>query len=779
MTSQLDILKQERQRLRETLADDPQWLALQQAQANLSAGKLPQSLTLAEAEALAEHPQIAAYLKVTDEIERLMGAPEITPDAATSAGPAPFRTRVSVKPNVAENRPADDLTKIRRVDRALAARLNGLGISRFETIAAWDRYEVRRVRDALDLGKRIWRENWIEQAALLHLRRRPVAAPVPVDQVESDSVRVVDPSHSVRLSSVGNEVVPVAGDRTAQEPRDVGNPDAKEQGPETSKTLRLPGFKVGKRPSRLPAPAARRFVYIRGVSDALAESMRAAGVNTFADISSWTRADVRWFQAILGDDARISRDQWIEQATLLSRGVWTRYALRVVNGETRSVVGLERCDSASLNAVAVPFPPVERLDAIKPKGGGGVEADATVEIESGDRAAAPVVQSIEPEQHARSAEMERFSEGDGRVEALEPKTPAAIIDSNVTDSTSTQMSAGTRLHPLRGLSTIVALGKIKRPPPDLGSKRRVSSNATETERQIAQVRVSPVLPPANGPAPPPLPRALAAVLTTGGMPPQNARPASNDAEGGAVGAEMQALPNEVATGRKEVEEFGTFAELTDDYDDDWDDAEALVIRRVDAEPSTRGAEDVAVVGDHAEMRPPISDAQSDLDIVVTADDSDGPLEWHGDASVGRNHEINDAVLGDEAQVTIVSKRRRTSQDGDGEANRDEASGFAGASVERETTRKTIVQRPEFVARRVQNVRPIDGDFDEPSAGYRDAVDEATVTIIRAEASATDAADIWPNEIANDTGLAEDDAEAQPERRRRGFGSRFLKALTGD
>lgn len=73
----------------------------------------------------------------------------------------------------------DDLRRIRGIDRALARRLAERGVTSYGQIAAWRADDVRDVATALGLGRRISRQNWIEQAALLDLRRR-AGGPEPV-----------------------------------------------------------------------------------------------------------------------------------------------------------------------------------------------------------------------------------------------------------------------------------------------------------------------------------------------------------------------------------------------------------------------------------------------------------------------------------------------------------------------------------------------------------------------------------------------------------------------
>lgn len=62
----------------------------------------------------------------------------------------------------------DDLLQIKGVGPKLNSLLNGLGIQRFDQIAAWGASEIDKVDDHLGAFKgRIGRDNWIEQAGLL------------------------------------------------------------------------------------------------------------------------------------------------------------------------------------------------------------------------------------------------------------------------------------------------------------------------------------------------------------------------------------------------------------------------------------------------------------------------------------------------------------------------------------------------------------------------------------------------------------------------------------
>jgi len=66
----------------------------------------------------------------------------------------------------ASNEP-DDLELIAGVGPTLAAKLNDLGVHRYEEIAAWQDDDIKRIDLHLNFPGRIIRENWVEQAKAL------------------------------------------------------------------------------------------------------------------------------------------------------------------------------------------------------------------------------------------------------------------------------------------------------------------------------------------------------------------------------------------------------------------------------------------------------------------------------------------------------------------------------------------------------------------------------------------------------------------------------------
>lgn len=91
-----------------------------------------------------------------------------TSEGEDRAGP-PGRTDADAKPMfaTAEGGAPDDLKKINGVGPTIEAKLNGLGITRFEQIANLTPSDIERVDAELNFRGRIGRENWVEQARQL------------------------------------------------------------------------------------------------------------------------------------------------------------------------------------------------------------------------------------------------------------------------------------------------------------------------------------------------------------------------------------------------------------------------------------------------------------------------------------------------------------------------------------------------------------------------------------------------------------------------------------
>lgn len=80
-----------------------------------------------------------------------------------------------------------------------------------------------------------------------------------------------------------------------------------------------------------PAPQANAagddLLNIRGLDEALRDRLNALGVKTYEQISKWTDDDVVRFEKDLAISDRIAKENWREQAKVLSEGGQTAYSL--------------------------------------------------------------------------------------------------------------------------------------------------------------------------------------------------------------------------------------------------------------------------------------------------------------------------------------------------------------------------------------------------------------------------------------------------------------------
>lgn len=76
-----------------------------------------------------------------------------------------------------------------------------------------------------------------------------------------------------------------------------------------------------------PSTTADDIARIKGIGPKLVALLGELGVTTYAQIAAWSDADIERIDAQLGRFAgRVTRDQWIEQAKLLSAGDETAFA---------------------------------------------------------------------------------------------------------------------------------------------------------------------------------------------------------------------------------------------------------------------------------------------------------------------------------------------------------------------------------------------------------------------------------------------------------------------
>ena len=75
-----------------------------------------------------------------------------------------------------------------------------------------------------------------------------------------------------------------------------------------------------------PPPAHDNLQRIGGITAEIEQALNAQGVSRYSQIAQWSPADVERLGKALGASGRIARENWIEQAQILSRGGDTKFS---------------------------------------------------------------------------------------------------------------------------------------------------------------------------------------------------------------------------------------------------------------------------------------------------------------------------------------------------------------------------------------------------------------------------------------------------------------------
>jgi len=204
--------------------------------------------------------------------------------------------------------PEDDLTRIRAIDAPLHEKLRQAGVSRFADIAAWRPDDVRRISEAFGFKGRIEHENWIEQAQIL-------AAGGQTAFVRR------------KLEASQQLAKPGVDEGTSRKPA-TGAPPARSSAAVSGIGAAV-AASIAALPPRRPAALALgrdNLQRISQINEEVERLLNVQGVSRYDQIAHWTTAEVTRFERLLGNDGRVSRENWIEQAQILARGGDTAYA---------------------------------------------------------------------------------------------------------------------------------------------------------------------------------------------------------------------------------------------------------------------------------------------------------------------------------------------------------------------------------------------------------------------------------------------------------------------
>jgi len=222
--------------------------------------------------------------------------PEPKPEpVARAAAPVPPKPKPTPKPKkalpAAAPVVADDLKRIRGIGRQNEARLNSIGVERFQQIASWTVKDQREIGERLSFPGRIEREEWVKQAKAL-----------AKGQETEFSKRVAKGSVA---TSVGKGTV----------------------------------GEMGKKPSVMkaePAVGADNLTLIDGVGNAIEKKLFALGIYTFKQIASWNVENEIWVSNEIGFPGRSQRENWVADAARLDRGEMTEHARKVERGQIKT-----------------------------------------------------------------------------------------------------------------------------------------------------------------------------------------------------------------------------------------------------------------------------------------------------------------------------------------------------------------------------------------------------------------------------------------------------------
>jgi predicted flap endonuclease-1-like 5' DNA nuclease len=212
-----------------------------------------------------------------------------TASAPVSAAPTGDHLHPGQRPPAAAKGVAalDDLKLIDGVGPVNEGKLNELGIWTFKQIAAWTPANAEWVGSYMAFPGRIEREDWIGQAAQL------------AKGLGTGSSAPATVSAPVSVASVGDGIHP--GQRPPSAAKGAATPD--------------------------------NLKRISGIGHVNEEKLNELGIWTFAQIAAWTEANAEWVGSYMAFPGRIEREDWIEQAAKLAKGIETEFSRRVDQGD--------------------------------------------------------------------------------------------------------------------------------------------------------------------------------------------------------------------------------------------------------------------------------------------------------------------------------------------------------------------------------------------------------------------------------------------------------------
>jgi predicted flap endonuclease-1-like 5' DNA nuclease len=245
------------------------------------------------------------------------GLPPTSPQVAERAAfAAPSEPAAAVPIRPAPPAGSDNLQRIGNVTTEIEQALNAFGITRYAQIAQWSPADVERFEKQLLASGRISRENWIEQAQILS-RGGDTRFSREFDTRSGASAPPPNGGAASRRTDLGAL-------RSVRSPAFRDTPDP---GPEAAERLAAQ--------NKVPR-AMDDLKRIRGVGVLIEKKLNGMGITSYEQIANWTADDIDRVSRSLDFKGRIERENWVEQARILSAGGQTEFSRRVDRGEVET-----------------------------------------------------------------------------------------------------------------------------------------------------------------------------------------------------------------------------------------------------------------------------------------------------------------------------------------------------------------------------------------------------------------------------------------------------------